>query len=95
MILVDGSADILLCRFTDPSWAPLSILASALVIDIGGAASRGAVVAREMGIPFVIGSQAGASTIQDGWTERSDRSEPREHPRTTRFRPGLSPQRLG
>ena len=38
--------DILVCRSTDPSWTPLFALADALVIDIGGAASHGAVVAR-------------------------------------------------
>lgn len=58
--------DILVCKFTDPSWAPLFTLADALVIDIGGAASHGAVVAREMGIPYVIGTQTGTIDIHDG-----------------------------
>lgn len=58
--------DILVCKFTDPSWAPLFTLAEALVIDLGGAASHGAVVAREMGIPYVIGTQVGTATIRDG-----------------------------
>lgn len=62
--LDDG--DILVCKFTDPSWAPLFTLAEALVIDIGGAASHGAVVAREMGIPYVIGTHNGTATIHDG-----------------------------
>jgi pyruvate,water dikinase len=60
------SGDILVCKFTDPSWAPLFSLAEALVIDIGGAASHGAVVAREMGIPYVIGTQNGTAVINDG-----------------------------
>lgn len=58
--------DILVCRFTDPSWAPLFTLASALVIDLGGAASHGALVARELGVPFVIGTQTGTSVIAEG-----------------------------
>jgi pyruvate,water dikinase len=62
--LDDG--DILVCRLTDPSWAPLFTLAEALVIDIGGAASHGAVVARELGIPCVIGTGDGTATIRDG-----------------------------
>ena len=62
--LEDG--DILVCRFTDPSWAPLMSLAEALVIDIGGSASHGAVVARELGIPFVIGCERGTSLLRDG-----------------------------
>ncbi len=62
--LDDG--DILVCRFTDPSWAPLMSLAEALVIDVGGSASHGAVVARELGIPYVIGTGNGTSLIHDG-----------------------------
>jgi pyruvate,water dikinase len=58
--------DILVCRFTDPSWAPLMSLAEALVIDLGGAASHGAVVARELGIPYVIGTERGTTVLRDG-----------------------------
>lgn len=63
--LNDG--DILVCRFTDPSWAPLFTLAEALVIDIGSNSSHGAVVARELGIPYVIGTGNGTSVIHDGY----------------------------
>lgn len=62
--LEDG--DILVCRFTDPSWAPIMALSEALVIDIGGSASHGAVVARELGIPYVIGTEVGTRTLRDG-----------------------------
>ncbi len=62
--LDDG--DILVCRFTDPSWAPLMSLAEALVIDVGGSASHGAVVARELGIPYVIGTERGTTLLRDG-----------------------------
>lgn len=58
--------EILVCRFTDPSWAPLMALADALVIDIGGSASHGAVVARELGIPYVIGTQHGTRIVREG-----------------------------
>lgn len=58
--------DILVCRFTDPGWAPLMSLADALVIDVGGSASHGAVVARELGIPYVIGTETGTSQLRDG-----------------------------
>jgi len=60
------AGDILVCRFTDPSWAPLMSLADALVIDIGGSASHGAVVARELGIPYVIGTERGTTALRDG-----------------------------
>lgn len=62
--LEDG--DILVCRFTDPSWAPMMALAEAVVIDIGGSASHGAVVARELGIPYVIGTAVGTRMIREG-----------------------------
>jgi phosphohistidine swiveling domain-containing protein len=62
--LDDG--DVLVCRFTDPSWAPLMALSEALVIDIGGSASHGAVVARELGIPYVIGTEVGTRRLQEG-----------------------------
>jgi pyruvate,water dikinase len=58
--------DILVCRFTDPSWAPLFLLADGLVIDLGGAASHGAIVARELGIPCVIGTADGTTRLQTG-----------------------------
>ncbi|MFE5700686.1 PEP-utilizing enzyme [Rhodococcus koreensis] len=58
--------DILVCRFTDPGWAPLMALADALVIDIGTSASHGAVVARELGIPFVIGTGNGTRAVREG-----------------------------
>jgi pyruvate,water dikinase len=60
------AGDILVCRFTDPSWAPLMSLADALVIDLGGSASHGAVVARELGIPYVIGTERGTMVLRDG-----------------------------
>jgi pyruvate,water dikinase len=62
--LDDG--EILVCRFTDPSWTPLFMLASALVIDIGGPTSHGAIVARELGIPCVIGTGNGTLVIRSG-----------------------------
>lgn len=58
--------DILVCRFTDPSWAPLFTMVDALVIDLGGPASHGAVVAREMGLPYVIGTGDGTKRIPEG-----------------------------
>ena len=58
--------EILVCRTTDPSWAATMMLASALVIDIGGPISHGAIVARELGIPCVIGSRDARSRIATG-----------------------------
>ena len=64
--------EILVCRFTDPSWAPLFSLADALVIDIGAAASHGAIVARELGVPCVIGTGDGTRRIRTGDRLRVD-----------------------
>ena len=58
--------EVLVCRFTDPSWTPLFLLADALVIDIGGPASHGAIVARELGVPCVIGTGDGTHRIRSG-----------------------------
>jgi pyruvate,water dikinase len=69
-----GPGEILVCRFTDPSWAPMFTLADALVIDIGAAASHGAIVARELGVPCVIGTGDGTRRIHDGDWLRVDGS---------------------
>jgi pyruvate,water dikinase len=73
----DGDEDlepgeILVCRTTDPSWASLMMVASALVIDIGGPISHGAIVARELGIPCVTGTRTGTSAIRTGDRLRVD-----------------------
>jgi pyruvate,water dikinase len=66
--------EILVCRTTDPSWASLMMVASALVIDIGGPISHGAIVARELGIPCVTGTRTGTSAIRTGDKLRVDGS---------------------
>ncbi len=60
--------DILVCATTDPSWTPLFMLADALVIDIGGEISHGAIVARELGVPCVINTVSGTRDIPEGAT---------------------------
>jgi pyruvate,water dikinase len=64
--------EVLVCPFTDPSWTPLMAQAAALVVDIGGSASHGAVVARELGIPCVIGTEIAMTALRDGDTVRVD-----------------------
>ena len=58
--------DVLVCHTTDPSWSSHFFVASAVVIDIGGMLSHGAIVARELGIPCVISTGNGTSTIRSG-----------------------------
>jgi phosphohistidine swiveling domain-containing protein len=64
--------EILVCRTTDPGWASVMMLALALVIDIGGPISHGAIVARELGIPCVIGTRDGTAQIRTGDRLRVD-----------------------
>jgi pyruvate,water dikinase len=64
--------DILVCPITDTSWVALMTVAGALVIDIGGMASHGAVIARELGVPCVIGTHTGTRDLRDGDIVRVD-----------------------
>ncbi|HVW34763.1 MAG TPA: PEP-utilizing enzyme, partial [Acidimicrobiia bacterium] len=64
--------EVLVCRTTDPSWASLFLVASALVIDIGGALSHGAIVARELGVPCVINTRDGTGRLRTGDVLRVD-----------------------
>lgn len=58
--------DILVCRYTDPSWTPLFVLASAVVSDTGGPLSHSAIVAREYNIPAVLGCASATELLNDG-----------------------------
>lgn len=64
--------EILVCRTTDPSWASAFHLAAGAVIDIGSTSSHGAIVAREMGLPCVIGTGNGTTLIRTGDLLRID-----------------------
>ncbi len=60
--------DVLVAPYTTPAWTPLFASASGLVTDTGGALSHGSIVAREYGIPAVMGTQAATKRINDGQT---------------------------
>jgi pyruvate,water dikinase len=64
--------EILVCRTTDPSWASAFHLVSGAVIDIGSTSSHGAIVAREMGLPCVIGTGNGTALLRTGDLIRVD-----------------------
>lgn len=66
--------EILVCPTTDPSWLALMTVAAAVVIDIGATASHGAIVARELGVPCVIGTRTGTTDLHDGDLVRVDGS---------------------
>lgn len=58
--------EILVAPSTDPGWTPLFLIASGLVMEMGGANSHGAVVAREYGIPAVVGVPGATVRIATG-----------------------------
>ena len=60
------AGEILVAPFTDPGWTPLFIHAKGLVLEVGGLLTHGAIVAREYGIPAVVGVDQATSKIQTG-----------------------------
>lgn len=60
------SGEILVCAYTNPAWTPLFQRAAAVVVDTGGMGSHAAIVAREYGIPAVMGTGNGTSILADG-----------------------------
>ena len=66
--LEDG--DILITSFTDPGWTPLFVSIKGLVTEVGGLMTHGAVIAREYGLPAVVGVENATRLIKDGQTIR-------------------------
>jgi pyruvate,water dikinase len=60
------AGDILVTAFTDPSWAPLFVSIKGLVTEVGGLMTHGAVIAREYGLPAVVGVENATRLIKDG-----------------------------
>jgi pyruvate,water dikinase len=60
------AGDVLFARTVDPGWAPVLACAGAVVLDIGGVLSHGAVVARELGIPCVVNVKVGTERARSG-----------------------------
>jgi pyruvate,water dikinase len=58
--------DILVTKFTDPSWTPLFVSVKGLVTEVGGLMTHGAVIAREYGLPAVVGVENATRLIKDG-----------------------------
>ena len=58
--------DILVTASTDPSWTPLFVTIAGLVTEVGGLMTHGAVIAREYGLPAVVGVDHATRLIQDG-----------------------------
>jgi pyruvate,water dikinase len=71
--LEDG--DILVTSFTDPSWTPLFVSIKGLVTEVGGLMTHGAVIAREYGLPAVVGVENVTKIIKDGQRIRVNKTE--------------------
>jgi pyruvate,water dikinase len=60
------AGDILVTAYTDPSWTPLFVAITGLVTEVGGLMTHGAVIAREYGLPAVVGVVNATRLIRDG-----------------------------
>ena len=90
------AGDILVTAYTDPSWTPLFVAIEGLVTEVGGLMTHGAVIAREYGLPAVVGVEHATRLIRDGQRIRVNGTDgyieilPRRRrtgPRPTRARP--------
>jgi rifampicin phosphotransferase len=61
-----GADDILVTAYTDPSWTPAFVAIKGLVTEVGGLMTHGAVIAREYGLPTVVGVEHATQLIRDG-----------------------------
>ncbi len=64
--------EILVCPGTDPAWTPLFLSAGGLITEVGGMMTHGSVVAREYGIPAVVGVYQATTRLKDGQRIRVD-----------------------
>ncbi|WP_174613700.1 phosphoenolpyruvate synthase [Virgibacillus ihumii] len=71
--LEDG--DILVTSFTDPSWTPLFVSIKGLITEVGGLMTHGAVIAREYGLPAVVGVENATKMLRDGQRIRMNGTE--------------------
>ena len=77
-VILDPRADqvapgeVLVCPGTDPAWTPLFLHAAALVTEVGGLMTHGSVVAREYGIPAVVGVHDATNRLTTGQRVRID-----------------------
>jgi rifampicin phosphotransferase len=58
--------DVLVTAYTDPSWTPVFVAVTGLVTEVGGLMTHGAVIAREYGLPAVVGVEHATQLIRDG-----------------------------
>jgi pyruvate,water dikinase len=69
------AGDVLVTAYTDPSWTPLFVAIKGLVTEVGGLMTHGAVIAREYGLPAVVGVEHATQLIRDGQQIRVNGTE--------------------
>ncbi|NIG55627.1 phosphoenolpyruvate synthase [Chitinophaga sp. Cy-1792] len=67
--------DILITTFTDPSWTPVFVGIKGLITEVGGLMTHGAVIAREYGLPAIVGAENATKLIKDGQRIRLNGTE--------------------
>jgi pyruvate,water dikinase len=86
--LADGTrlqpGEVLVAHSTDPSWTPLFLVASAVVLEVGGPLSHAAIVAREFGLPAVLNVRDSTRSLAEGETVTVDGNEGRVERHDTR-----------
>lgn len=70
-----GEGDIVITTYTDPSWTPWFVSIKGLVTEVGGLMTHGAVIAREYGLPAVVGVEQATKRIKDGQRIRVNGTE--------------------
>ncbi|RRR45910.1 hypothetical protein EHH44_08480 [Mycolicibacter terrae] len=70
-----GADDVLIARTTDPSWVTTFMMVAGMALDVGATMSHAAIIARELGIPCVIGTGNGTQVIPDGALVEIDGSQ--------------------
>jgi rifampicin phosphotransferase len=84
------AGDVLVCATTTPAWTPLFASAAALVTDTGGILSHAAIVAREYGLPAVVGCDIATTAIRDGARVEVDGDVGRVRVALRRYQPAPS-----
>ena len=67
-----NQGEVLVTRMTDPDWVPIMRIASAVVTDEGGKTCHAAIVARELGIPTIVGTRDATNLLKNGQTVTAD-----------------------
>ena len=80
--------DVLVCRTTSPAWTPLLLRAAAVITEVGSRLAHAAIVAREAGIPAVVGAAGAMTLLHEDQQVRVDGDTGRVHAVPTKITEG-------